>query len=378
MKLINNFKFDIKDIYGDIVIVYPEGSVEAVADLRERLEASGYSYHCRPIGKTVFGRETVDGIIALLDRCNCFVPVVTKALSQPENALCRSVLWYLIGYMRSASQGSTVPFIPDGEDSGLLKGTPIQTLDFVSDTDAFMKTLNNRFSSRLLRKNYYENASVNSYASRRIVYHCLRLRFNIWEEAFRNAMALYRDYTSRSVSEDAFDAYIEKYVTCGCKVVSFGNPYGLTPQMAVYRDEVTPKIEDYTDSIAGKRFYRRNSAEKIAQTGIRGELGVDVVIPVHKLLGAFVKCYLECEDVDADVTVLLSLMEGDFVEEISECDLDLLDDMDYWKKSYPEGTYINRKRGRFYFDLGIERRSDSLVPDPSLEIGERLDFIFSQ
>ncbi|MBR5460279.1 MAG: hypothetical protein IKV53_05375 [Clostridia bacterium] len=378
MKLVNNFKFDIKDIYGDIVIVYPKGSADVVDNIRESLDRSCYCYNCRQLGGGVFNRDSVDEIISLLNKCNCFIPVITNSLMLKENALFRAVLWYLVGYMKSLPRGVIVPFVYEPEGEELLMKTPLKNTQFFSDVGALQSTIKNRFSSRLLRKNYYENIAVNTYASRRIVYHCLRLHFDIREQSFRNAKELYSDYTSRRITDEAFDAYIENCINCGCKVVSFGNPDALTPPMAVYCDEVTPKIEDYTDSIAGKRLYKKNSAEIISETGIRAELEVDIIIPVHKILGAYVKCYLECSDADADVTVLLSLMEGDFVEKISECDLDLLDDVEYWEKIYPEGVCVNRNRRRFYFDLGIERRSDSLVPDPSLNIGDRLDFIFPQ
>ena len=44
MELLSNSKFDIKEYYGNIVIMYTEDSAEHVAHLRELLDYTGYAY----------------------------------------------------------------------------------------------------------------------------------------------------------------------------------------------------------------------------------------------------------------------------------------------------------------------------------------------
>ena len=53
MKRISDSHFDIRDYFGDLVILYPEGYADPVASLRERPDISGHVYHCLAAGKSL-------------------------------------------------------------------------------------------------------------------------------------------------------------------------------------------------------------------------------------------------------------------------------------------------------------------------------------
>jgi len=378
MKLLSETQFDIQKFYGNMVILYPEGRSDLVEKLKEQLDISGYVYHCRAVGPSLLMKgDSFDELVALFDRCVCLVPVINQELFEESNIVTLSMYWYFIGYMRSKFPEAIVPFSPS--DKTDLKSTPLQGIDIMYDLEAFMQKIPTKFSSKLLRYNYYENRMTNYYASRRINFRCLRLSFQIYEKSFQNARKYYNDAIEFDRTDEEFDAYLEKNLICGSRVVSFGTETKLEPQMMVYRDEVHPYVADYPKSLAGKRTYRRMTEKERQVTGIRAEFTVDVLVPVHKLLGVYLKCYLTCPDPDCPVNMLLALMEADFTNgSTSEFDFDDFDMLSFWKDVYPRSAYVDEASSRLYFSLNFKTSEPPLKADPSLNIGETLDYIFPQ
>ena len=209
MQLLSDSVFDIREYYGNMVLLYPEGHAGLVASLRERLDLSGYVYHCCPVGPSLLEKgHDVGEITALLDRCVCLVPVLNASVFEEENDVTRAMFWFLTGYMRARVQESVVPYIPDGEKVD-LSGTPLQGIDIMFDPDTFIEKIPAKFAGKLLCYHYYESSTTNFYASRRITYRCLRLSFKIHEEAFRNALEYYNDTTGFSRSEYEFESYLD-------------------------------------------------------------------------------------------------------------------------------------------------------------------------
>lgn len=382
MKLLSDSQFDIREYYGNLVLLYPEGRADLIAPLRERLDISGHVYYCCAVGPSLLLKgSTFDDVVMLLDRCVCLIPVLTKELFDEENLIVCSLYWYFIGYIRSKLQESIVPYIPADlvKEKPDLKGTPLQGIDIMYDVDTFMEKIPAKFATKLLCYNYYENKTTNFYAARRINFQCLRVYFRIYEQAFKNAKEYYNDITGYNRSDSEFDSYLENNLICGCRVVSFGAESRLEPQMMVYQDEVHPYITDYPKSLTGKKSYRRLTEKEREETGIRAEMTADVLIPVHKILGAYIKCYLTCPDADCPVFMLLALMEPDFTDgQISECDYDQYEDVSYWKGIYPAESHIDTRLNRLYFLLNFKTTQPLLTADPSLNVGETVDFIFPQ
>lgn len=389
MKLISDSHFDIREHFGNLILLYPEGKEELVTDLKARLDPSGHVYHCRAVGKSLLLKgDAFDEIISLLDRCACLVPIFDGSLvakgedAAQSNTVTRAMFWYFIGYLRAKLQDEAiVPYIPEKtkEAHEWLQGTPLQVAHAVYDPDVFMQKISEKFEKTLLRYNYYENKTTNYYASRRIDFHCLKVSFQIYEEAFQNALAYYSEITDRDHTEEEFDRYLESKLICGCRVVSFGSEARLTPQMMIYSDEIHPYIADYPRTLSGKKTYRLLSKEKQTQTGIRAELTADILIPVHKILGAYIKCYLACSDPESNVFMLLSLFEPDFTEgNISEYDDEALESAEQWTSRYPNDTFIDTELNRIYFSLRFETDEPPAAADPELRVGELLDYVYPQ
>ncbi|MBE6597729.1 MAG: hypothetical protein E7641_08705 [Ruminococcaceae bacterium] len=390
MRLISDSQFDIRQYYGNLVLLYPEGYPELTAPLRERLDVSGHVYHCCAVGASMLMKgDSFDNVIGLLDRCACLIPIMNAEVFKEENAVTRAMFWYFIGFMRARVQESIVPYIPlgeEGEEKPDLRGTPLQGIDIMYDPDTFMKKVPAKFGTKLLCYDYYENRTTNHYAVRRISFRCLSLHFVIYEKAFQNARMLYNYFNDREKNDSQFDKFIENEIVSGCRVVSFGTDTKLEPQMMVYRDEVHTYVKDYPRALVGKKNYRRMTDKQKLETGVHAEFTMDVLVPVHKLLGAYLKCYVTTTDPECPITVLLALLEPDFCNgHTSEYDpqkVGVLLKVEYWKKVYPDDLYVyedtKKREKRMYFSLKLKTDEPLLPADPALNVGDTLDYIFPQ
>ncbi len=379
MEILSNKRFEINEYCGNLLLIYLEEDAVSIAALCEMLDYAGYSYTCQPICASVLQRgDFVKDFCRTIDKCACFAPVMSKWLFCEENRRYCALFWYFIGYMRANSSESIVP-LSLTEPHAELGGTPLQGIDVMYDGETFLRTLADKFSGRILRNDYYENRSINHYAARRIYYRCLHLRFKIYEQAFQNAKEYYKEYSSRRVSDEDFDVYLQEKLLCGCRVISFGSEETLEPPMMLYKDEVHPYVADYPRTLVGKKSYSRMSAEKREQTGVRAELLMDILVPVHKLLGVYLKCYLSCQDGDIPVYMLLSLFESDFTgKPPADATGFVSEDNAYWYGVYPEKTYVDEKENRLYFPLGMISGLKELAPDPACGVGNTMDYIYPQ
>ena len=125
MKLVSDSQFDIRQYYGNLVILYPEKREELIAPLRQRLDVSGHVYYCCPVGPLLLAKgDAFEDILALLERCVCLVPVMTPDLVSEANSVSRAMFWHFIGYMKAKIYESVVPYIP------IVNGEKLNTSDF--------------------------------------------------------------------------------------------------------------------------------------------------------------------------------------------------------------------------------------------------------
>ena len=382
MKLLSDSQFDIHEYFGDLVIIYPEDAENAVKEITSLFDVSGHVYHAIAISEeTISDRGFMETTAALIDGCACLVPVMSKSLFEEKNVFYRTLFWRFIGYMKAHSSDAIVPYIPKGEGVSLA-GTPLQDLDIMSSADLLMQTLLGKYSARLLRNNYYKNRRTNLYASKRILYHCLRLRFYIHDECFKNAKELLYYYTSEDMESDGeFDKYLEENLICGCKIISFGSDERLEPQMMAYKDEVHPDIESLPRTLIGKKSYRKlteEERESDEMRDLRAEVTVDLLIPVHKLLGTYIKPYVKCLSKDCPVEVIAALLEAD----LSGCEPtpydEIEDGADFWMTRLPETSFIDSEKKRLYFGLDFEKPENPITPDPALKVGKYLEYVYPQ
>jgi hypothetical protein len=354
--------------------MYPEEISDSLANFKEMLDFSGYAYILLPIAKKETGREANAEEMNIFTGCACLVPIFSKDFFNTDNIYQKSQFWYYIGLIKSNSKSCVVPMCLEKGVS--LSGTPIQTLDIMFDAESLMNTLSSRLSSKLIRYNYYENYSTNKFASKRIYHRNFHLKFKIYQTSFENAKKYYRYFEERRVSDSTFDEFIAENIVCGCRVISFGQDEHLPPPIMPYKNEVHPYVTDYPKVLVGKKSYLLFPENEIEKTGIRAELTLDVIMPVHKLLGTYFKCYLSSKDETLSPFVLAALFEGDFTKGESS-DRDICEDVSEWYDAYPDETYIDTESNRLYFTTGMH---SNFVINAKKEhkVGEILDYVYPQ
>ena len=152
----------------------------------------------------------------------------------------------------------------------------------------------------------------------------------------------------------------------------------LDPPLVPYRDEVHPYVTDYPKTIAGKKSYVLLTDEEREKTGVRAEFSIDVLLPVHRLLGTYFKCYFACRETECPVEFLLALLESDFTgTEAEDFGGEMPEDLSYWKSVYPKEVFIDEKLARFYFSTGMTYITET-HPDAAFGIGDSIDYIYPQ
>ncbi len=375
MELISHNKFDLSKHCGHIVLLYVDTMEGKVTKIKEALEMAGFVYYSYPV--SIIGKNTSYDASEIFDNCSCLISVFSEEFFKEENEFVKNQFFYHIGYVCGLNKNSVLPFCLEKSHNITLERTPLQKLDFITTIEGLFDALNSRFSSKILRYNFYSNYMVNKYATSRIFYRCLHLKFKIYNTAFQNAKIYYEDFFSRAISDNAFDEILSENLICGCKIISFGNDRHLTPQMLPYKDEVYARVDDYPQIISGKKAYTLLSKENQEKTGVRAELTMDILMPIHKLLGSYFKCFITSKQEKYPVYLLLSLFEGDFIDEQPEFRDNVLESVEYWKSIYPKETFIDEENSRFYFGIGLTSNNEIEV-DESLKIGDSLDYMFPQ
>ncbi len=375
MELISHNKFDLSKHCGHIVLLYVDTIDSKVAKIKDALEMAGFVYYSYPVSNT--GKNISYNANEIFDNCSCLISVFSEEFFKEENEFVKNQFFYHIGYVSGLNKNSVLPFCLEKSQNITLERTPLQKLDFITSIESLFDALNSRFSNKLLRYNYYSNYMVNKYATSRIFYRCLHLKFKIYDTAFQNAKIYYEDFFSRAISDNAFDEFLSENLICGCKIVSFGNDNHLTPQMIPYKDEVYARIDDYPQIISGKKTYTLLSKENQEKTGVRAELTMDILMPIHKLLGSYFKCYITSKQEKCPVFLLLSLFEGDFIDAQPEFRDNILEDAVYWQNIYSKETFVDEENSRFYFSIGL-KSPNNITVDESLKVGDSLDYMFPQ
>ncbi len=375
MEVVSNNNLDVKEYFGHIVIMHDNKQDEKLDQLKEVLDVSGFQYFCLPITD----KETESPVsfenTNIFNGCVCLIPVFTKNFFEEDKMYLRSQYWYYIGYVKSTHSDAILPYCTDKSEKASLNGTPLHKLDFKNDVGDLMATIQEKYASKLLCYNYYENKAINKFASKRITYRDVCIRFKIYQTAFDNAKEYYQSCTSRYISDDAFDEFIATEIMCGCRVLSFGSIKNLTAPLMPYKDEVVTKVDDYPKTVAGKKTYVKLSQEQQKETGVRAELTMNILMPVHKLLGTNFKSFITLKSNKCPIYLLLSLFEGDFIGKDPEFNDYIAEENDFWMQVYPKETFIDQENNRLYISIGL---SSHQCDDENLNVGAYCDYMYPQ
>ena len=380
MDVISNSPYDVRSQYGHLILVCLGSDEQKCMELQRELNRAGYSYLFFPISEDMLSKRDYMGeVMKALDSCSCLVPIITEGVFAEETQVYRNVFWFVAGYMHAKRSGAIVPYLCEG-DGRFLSYTPLKNANLVRTADEVVKTLENKFSDCLMKSHYYDNYLLNFYAYNRILYRRVAFKFRIYEDAIRRICEA-MEYEWGAGSETKLDRFLANNLMSAYKVISFGCENGIEPQFEPYREEIYPSENGLSSSIICKSSYTVLEDDERDATGIHAELDVEVVVPVHKLFGVYFKCYLTLRN--PDYFWMLPML---FFRDIGKRDMlvpptdDELESSAYWNSVYPENAYVDFRRARLYFSLGLERQNaeKSIILIPEMGVGMHADYIFPQ
>ena len=380
MDIISNALYDVRSQYGRLILVCLESDEQKTQQLRLELSRAGYAYMYFPISKeTISRRDYLSEIIKSLDACSCFIPVISDTLFEESSSIYRNIFWFTVGYVQTKSAGSIVPYLADG-DGHQLAATPLKNANLVNAPEDVIKTLENKYSSRLMKSQYYDNYLLNFYAYNRILHRRINLKCRIYESDFQRVCEA-MEYEWGSSAELKLDRYLSANLVCAYTVLSFGCDNAIEPQFEPYREEVHPSESGIASSIICRSTYTPLEDAEKEKTGVHAELEIEAIVPVHKLFGVYFKTYITLKQKDYFwiVPALFSHDIGGCAPDQFPTD-DEIEDPSYWKKAFPKGVYANFSKSRLYFSLGLERHNNdkSIELTPEMGVGDTADYIFPQ
>ena len=116
-------------------------------------------------------------------------------------------------------------------------------------------------------------------------------------------------------------------------------------------------------------------SEEQEETGVRAELTMNVLMPVHKILGTTFKCFVTLKNNKCPIYLLLALLEGDFIGKAPEFKDNLSEENDFWMQIYPKESFIDQKNSRLYISTGLVSTKND---DESLGVGGYNDYMYPQ
>ena len=381
MDVISNSPYDVRAQYGHLILVCLGTDEQKCQQLQQELSRAGYAYLFFPISEeTLSRRDYLSEVTKALDTCSCLIPVITDGLFQKETQIYRNVFWFAVGYMHAKRSGAILPFLCEGEGRP-LSSTPLKNANLAGCAADVIKTLEHKFSNKLMKSHYYDNYLLNFYAYKRILYRRVTLKCRIYEDAFRRIYEAMEYEWGSGYSESKLDRFLASNLMCAYKVLSFGCDNALEPQFEPYREEIHPSENGLASSIICNSTYSVLDDDDRSATSVHAEIEIEAIVPVHKLFGVYLKCYLKLRQADY-FWMLPTLFSRDIgkYDFSSPPDDDQLEDPSYWKSIYPKNTHLDFRKGRLYFSLGLERLNaeKSIILTPEMGVGETADYIFPQ
>lgn len=380
MDIISNSFYDARSQYGRLILVSMESDEQKTTQLRQELSKAGYAYIFFSLSeKLISRRDYLSEILKALDSCACFIPVISDTLFEESSVICRNIFWFIVGYIQTKCGGSIVPFLADGSGAQ-ISATPLKNANILTQGHEVVKTLETKYSQRLMKSQYYDNYMLNFYAYNRIIYRRISLKCRIYESEFQR-ICEEMEYEWGSSAELKLDRFLSNNLICKYKVLSFGCDNAIEPQLEPYKDEIHPSENGIASSVICKSAYTLMEDSDREATGIHAELEIEAVVPVHKLFGVYFKCYITLKE--SDYFWMIPVL---FSRDLGKCDCtesltpDQMEDPAYWKCVFPKGVYANFAKNRLYFSLGLERHNaeKSIIVTPQMGIGETADYIFPQ
>ncbi len=362
MKLLETVNFDITEYCGNLIVTYLSDDKPQVSEILRELDAKGYEYYLNEVGvHTVLKNSYVDDIQDKLSSCGCYLLFLSKNFDDKKNRALRNNIMFQVGVLESRRPGIVVPVVKGGTKTSLA-GTPMQSLNII-DVGAIGALLTDKSRPQIARNEYYGDdakpeelsKNLNFYTKDRIEYRKLELSLDIAETDFEAALKLVRKKRSNCTGEEFFDILRDE-MTCGARLVSFGSKGRLTTNLVPYENEIkVAESKDYPESFTCRKVFVE---DRKRTDGRLGEYKLEIILPIHKLLGVNFKCFVKGGP-NVSSEVLKQLFASNFEEK-----------NDVAEKQNSKAVY---------FCIPLYEEEDFPVPDEyKNDIGSICDYLYPQ
>jgi len=270
-------------------------------------------------------------------------------------AVCNHI-WYQIGLLEARHPGRVVPYqfknvpVPD------LSKTPLQRPHAISNMKALEEIFKGDFRSTMAKCDFYKEDTLNRTVRNRLGYTKLEVALKIEKSLFEDTLANYNSNFKTKHDKESFLRLLRDNLSCGARLISFGAESQLTTHLLPYAEEIhTVTNIDYPVNFSCKHVFKpeKEDAEK---TDLLGEYWLEIVLPVHRLLGVNFKCFI-AGNKDLPIGCLEMLFGPNFAKENDKV---MVEDED-----------------KLYFSLDFPE-DESFQPPAQLGIGKKADYMFPQ
>jgi len=346
MKVLSNEPCDISDYCGNVIVSYLKADAEEALKVKKWLERKGYDYEDNEISPlNLFKGSYCDKYNELLKNCGLYIFIITKNFNENFRPLINVIL-YQAGVLEANGKERIYPYvcksyfeaeeeekkrIAAGED---LKNDPYKLIDLNElplrdyQRPTTISSLDSKFGEDDHRQisvyDFVKNESAVytpqsrsagvdekdkeaditdstvSLFQKFITYRKITVRFDITEENMNRCMEI--TSCNQLKNENGIVEWLDTGIQCGTRIFAFGNDATITNSTRPYEEESRFEGDIALTIPNGRKFYIKNSDEEYEKTKIKGTLAAEFIIPVHRLLGVYYKCFIRGYDTDNEGT----------------------------------------------------------------------------
>ena len=403
MEILQNENCNINDYCGHIILSYLEADKEKANQVKEWLNEKGYDYIDNEVSPVnLFQGSYCQKFNELLANCSYYIFLLTKNFNENNRPLVNVIL-YQIGVLEANSVDRVIPLemYEDGftvRDKDTLEGLdkdekrdPQKT--YYIKTDKLLLTAQKANSKERLLNNLKAPLSNVSFPDlykakegktlrERLTYRSIQVSFDITDKDFRDAIAYAKQKNRAALkTPKRLISWLNTRLSSGTVVFSFGTEATFTNNTRPYESESTLTnpcclkmkkgriylvMNTEKDSQKVKAEQDNNGAQK--NSVIIGRLLAEFIVPVHKLLGANFKCFLQFISPNAS-------QDQTDIEETSQEYADILAILLRSNFADDLSNDVKTHLGRLYFRFNFKDTKDFPIP---AEYGKKANYIYPQ
>ena len=354
MKLLDNVPFDITEYCGNLIVTYLSDDKEKVQFLLTFLNQNGYEYVENEVGlHTVLKSAYLSQMQSHLNECGCYILYLTDSFNAAENRVLKNNILYQIGFLEARREQIIVPYVEPGANIDLSK-SPLQQANIIRSTGEVLDMLRHsgdRFRSVIMQNSFYAEPKLNYLTKDRIEYRRMLVELDISKKDFKNAFAKYRSAVGElNMTEKEFIDALRDNLSCGARLLSFGTQERITTHLSPYLEEMQcVNTLDFPVSFSCAHIYKEDNGKGDR----KGTYTLEIILPIHKLLGVNFKPFLRAK-APLSTEILKLLFASNFSK---KNDVAVVGSTLYFSLDFPNAE-------AFYFDpaLGIGKIADYLYP----------------